>query len=127
MTLDINPVVPENRQLIQSYGDRRFRVTGEVYESSILIFPERTENWSVGDPDDISLDTLSGIVAEKDAVDILLVGCGPKFSMIPKGLRPALREHGIVLEWMDTGAACRTFNVLVAEERRVAAAIIAVD
>lgn len=47
MTLDINPVVPENRQLIQSYGDSRFRVTGEVYESSILIFPERTESWSV--------------------------------------------------------------------------------
>ena len=47
--------------------------------------------------------------------------------MIPKGLRPDLREHGIVLEWMDTGAACRTFNVLVAEERRVAAAILAVE
>ncbi|MBO6520954.1 MAG: Mth938-like domain-containing protein [Rhodospirillales bacterium] len=127
MTLDINPVVPENRQLIQSYGDGRFKVTGEVYESSILIFPDRTEGWGVIASTDISVDSLDAIVARKDAVDILLVGCGPTFTAIPKGLRAGLKEHGIVLEWMDTGAACRTFNVLVAEERRVAAAIIAVD
>ncbi len=127
MTLDINPVVPENRQLIQSYGDGRFKVTGEVYESSILVFPDRTEAWAVTASTDISVDQLGGIVAAKDAVDILLVGCGPKFAAIPKGLRADLKEHGIVLEWMDTGAACRTFNVLVAEERRVAAAILAVD
>lgn len=127
MTLDINPVVPENRQLIQSYGDGRFKVTGEVYESSILVFPDRTEEWTVTASTDISVGKLGGIVAAKDAVDILLVGCGPTFAAMPKGLRAELKEHGIVLEWMDTGAACRTFNVLVAEERRVAAAIIAVE
>ena len=60
-------------------------------------------------------------------VDILLVGCGPAFVAIPKGLRQALKDTGIALEWMDSGAACRTFNVLIAEERRVAAAILAVD
>jgi uncharacterized protein len=127
MTLDINPVVPENRQLIHAYGDGRFKVTGEVYEGSVLVFPERTDPWPVTQSADITLESLDSVVAEKDAVDILLIGCGPSFQAIPKGLRAGLKEHGIVLEWMDTGAACRTFNVLVAEERRVAAAIIAVE
>lgn len=73
------------------------------------------------------MDALSAVLANADDIDILLVGCGPTFAAIPKGLRAALKDAGIILEWMDTGAACRTFNVLVAEERRVAAALIAVD
>jgi len=127
MSLDINPVVPNDRQLIQAYGDGRFKVSGEVYEGSILIFPERTERWSAGDSGTIDLPALDAVVAESDAVDLLLIGCGPRFTAVPKGLRDALKDAGIVLEWMDSGAACRTFNVLVAEERRVAAAIVAVD
>jgi len=127
MSLDINPVVPNDRQLIQAYGDGRFKVSGEVYEGSILIFPERTERWSAGDCGTIDLPALDAVVAENDAVDLLLIGCGPRFTAVPKGLRDALKHAGIVLEWMDSGAACRTFNVLVAEERRVAAAIVAVD
>ncbi|WNJ98269.1 Mth938-like domain-containing protein [Thalassospiraceae bacterium LMO-JJ14] len=127
MSLDINPVVPNDRQLIQSYGDGRFKVTGEVYEGSILVFPERTRLWPVTHFEHIDHESLSEVVAERDAVDILLVGCGERFKAVPKGLRAALKDAGIVLEWMDTGAACRTYNVLVAEERRVAAAILAVD
>jgi len=46
---------------------------------------------------------------------------------VPSGLGEALRQQGMVLEWMDTGAACRTFNVLLGEDRRIAAALIAVD
>jgi len=126
MSLDINPVVPKDRQLIQSYGDMRFKVSGAVFEGSILIFPERTEAWAATAAADIGMAALDGIVAETASVDLLLIGCGPTFQALPKGLRAALKEAGIVLEWMDTGAACRTFNVLVAEERRVAAAIIAV-
>lgn len=127
MSLDINPVVPEDRQLIHAYGDGCFKVTGEAYEGSILVFPERTELWQARTPEDIHLQNLEPVVAARDDVDILLVGCGPRFTAIPKGLRADLKNQGIVLEWMDTGAACRTFNVLVAEERRVAAAILAVD
>jgi len=127
MSLDINPVVPNDRQLVQAYGDGRFKVSGEVYEGSILIFPERTEMWSVGDAGRIDMAALDAVVAESHAVDLLLIGCGPRFAAVPKGLREALKAAGIVLEWMDSGAACRTFNVLVAEERRVAAAILAVD
>lgn len=127
MSLDINPVVPNDRQLIQSYGDGRFRVTGAVFEGSILVFADETRLWAPRTVADISMDSLQPVTEVSHDVDILLVGCGPTFVAIPKGLRQALKDTGIALEWMDSGAACRTFNVLIAEERRVAAAILAVD
>ncbi len=127
MPVDMNPVVPTDRQLIQSYGDGRFRVTGAVYQGSIIVFPERTQLWPAATITDISMPSLQSVTDAAADVDILLVGCGPLFVGIPKGLRAALKEFGIVLEWMDSGAACRTFNVLVAEERRIAAAVLAVD
>ena len=126
-SLDINPVIPNDRQLIQSYGDGRFRVTGAAFEGSILVFTDETRLWAARTVADISMDALQPVTEAAHAVDILLVGCGPTFVAIPKGLRLALKDAGIALEWMDSGAACRTFNVLVAEERRVAAAILAVD
>ena len=55
------------------------------------------------------------------------MGCGPNFILPPEELRTGLKEHGIVLEWMDTAAACRTYNVLAIEERAVAAALVAVE
>lgn len=127
MPIDINPAVPAGRQIIQAYGDRRFKIAGDAIDGSVLVFAERFEPWPVTAPDAVSMDALGAVVAARDEVEILLVGCGPTFAAVPRGLRAALKEHGIVLEWMDTGAACRTFNVLLAEERRVAAALIAVD
>ncbi|HET6224238.1 MAG TPA: Mth938-like domain-containing protein, partial [Dongiaceae bacterium] len=60
-------------------------------------------------------------------IDLLLVGCGARMAPLPPALRQALRQIGVVMEPMDTGAACRTYNVLMAEGRRVCAALIAVD
>lgn len=126
MSLDINIVVPKDRQLIQFYGDGYFKVSGVIYESSILVFLDETQWWSATSVNDITLETLKPIIDATDDVDILLVGCGERFVPIPKGLRQGLKDAGIVLEWMDTGAASRTFNVLVAEDRRVAAAILSI-
>jgi uncharacterized protein len=75
----------------------------------------------------LNIDALAQVTRQADDIDILLIGCGPTFCAVPKGLRADIKAAGMVLEWMDTGAACRTFNVLVAEERRVCAALIAVD
>lgn len=126
MSLDINIVVPKDRQLIQFYGDGHFKVSGITYASSIFVFLEETQAWSAMSIEDITLETLKPIIDAKDDVDILLVGCGERFAPVPKGLRQGLKDAGIVLEWMDTGAASRTFNILVAEERRVAAAILSI-
>ncbi len=60
-------------------------------------------------------------------MDVLILGCGPAFQAPPAALRDGLKDWGVVLEWMDTGAACGTFNVLLAEDRACAAALIAVE
>ena len=127
MSLDINPVVPQGRQQIQSYGDKRFRISAEVFEGSVVVFPEETQVWAVTDLSVLNIDALAQVTRQADDIDILLIGCGPTFCAVPKGLRADIKAAGMVLEWMDTGAACRTFNVLVAEERCVCAALIAVD
>jgi len=127
MALDIDPVVPQGRQLIQAYGGGRFKIAGQAFDGSVLIFPERTDAWSAEAVDAITVSSLQAVLDEAETLDILLIGCGPSFQAVPKGLRQALKDAGLVLEWMDSGAACRTFNVLLAEERRVAAAILAVD
>jgi uncharacterized protein len=72
---------------------------------------------------DVTLNTLAPVI-EHGGVQILLLGLGRSASAVPAALRTALRAAGIALEAMDTGAACRTYNVLVAEDRRVAAALI---
>ncbi len=112
--------------MVQSYGDGRFRVSGTVYPGSVIVLPERTESWNVDDISKLTLDSLAPILEADQAIDVLFVGCGAKFVDEPAGLRVALKEHGIILEWMDTGAACRTLNVLVMDGRSAAAALIAV-
>lgn len=89
------------------------------------MFTEETQAWGVTAADDISMASLAGVTAAPPP--ILVVGCGARFVAPPKGLRASLKAHGIVLEWMDTGAACRTFNVLLTEDRGAAGAFIAVD
>ena len=92
----------------------------------MLVLPERTVSWPVSAVQDITLESLTEVIGE-DGVEILVVGCGAPFEPPPSGLREGLSEKGVVLEWMDTGAACRTFNVLLAEDRACAAALIAVE
>jgi uncharacterized protein len=125
--LDITPGLPAGRKLIQGYGDRQFRIGGETLRGSQIVFPDRTASWSISAAEDVTLDSLEEVTAAAPAVRILLVGCGRRFSPPPGALGAALRAHNICLEWMDTGAACRTFNVLLLEDRDVAAALIAVD
>jgi len=123
--MEITPEIPQGRQVIESYGPGRFRIAGVAHAGSVLVFPERTQAWPVAAMADLSLDSLSDVLAAAPAVEILLIGCGPRLMPIPGALRGALRAHGVGCDAMDTGAACRTFNVLLAEARRVAAALIA--
>lgn len=126
-----NPVPPSPgpvRQVIQAYGDGGFRVAGIAHRGSLLVFPQRTLPWGVREADGVDIDSLGDVIAVARAeVTLLLVGCGRTFLPPSEPLRTALRAAGIALEWMDTGAACRTFNVLLQENRPVAAALIAVE
>lgn len=124
--MEITPLIPEGRQVIESYGDGRFRVSGVPIEGSILILPTATFPWSAVDPSGFTLDSFSPLLAADPPVEILLVGCGKRLVPLAPALRAALRDRGIGADPMDTGAACRTYNVLMAEGRRVAAALLAV-
>jgi uncharacterized protein len=89
------------------------------------VFPDRVMSWEVEAPGDLSLDRLQAIRAAVPLPDILVLGLGSRFSAVLAELRAGVRVWGPVLEPMATPAACRTYNVLLAEERRVAAALIA--
>ena len=124
--MDITPTIPKGRQVITGYGNGQFKVSGEVYTTPVLVFPDRTVMWSIKAGAPITLESLNVVVEEEGEIDLLLVGTGKKQDVLPQGIRTALKEVGIALEIMDTGAAVRTYNVLAAEGRRVAAALVAV-
>jgi uncharacterized protein len=127
--LDLTPLIPAGRQIVESYGHGRFRVTGMVHNGSVIVFPDRTLAWPVADAGGANAENLQAVCEAGRAgrINLLLLGCGPKMTLVLSSLRAALREAGVVVEPMDTGAACRTYNVLMAEGRRVAAALIAVE
>lgn len=125
--MDVTPLVPKGRQLIQSYGDNGFRISGNRHEGSVWILPEQTLAWPVSAISEVSPDSLKELLAlSAQHVRILLIGTGKTMLPVPSSWRAMAREADVALEPMDTGAACRTYNVLLTEERSVAAALIAV-
>ena len=121
--MDLTPLVAAGRQVIERYGPSGFRVSGVIYHSPVLVFPDRTMPWNVANASSVTWESLAPVI-EHGGVQILLLGLGRAISLVPGALRSDLRAAGIVPEPMDTGAACRTYNVLVAEGRRIAAALI---
>lgn len=114
------------RKVINGYGDGGFRIAGERVEGSIIVFPERFLAWPVTDARRLHADDLQPLIEAAGKIDILLLGCGEGAPAVDPALRALLREHGILVDVMDTGAACRTFNILLTESRAIAAALIAV-
>jgi len=93
----------------------------------VIVLPEATLAWELQDSAELTVESLAPVRDHETTIDILLFGSGRSLVPVDGELRTALREIGIVIEPMDTGAACRTYSVLAAEERRVAAALIAID
>ena len=123
--MDFTRSAPEGRQLIQAHREGGFTIAGVRHEGSVLELPDRTLPWAVRELAALTSESLAPITATADRVDILVLGSGSAFGQPGADVCAALRAHGIVTEAMDTRAACRTFNVLLAEDRRVAAALIA--
>jgi uncharacterized protein len=121
--MDLIPLVPVGRQVIERYGASGFRIAGVIWRGPVLVFPELTVRWTGAAEDGVSEESLKPVV-EHGGVEILLLGLGGRMSAVTRDLRAALRQAGISLVPMDTGAACRTYNVLLSEDRRVAAALL---
>lgn len=119
--MDITPVLSASYQLIQSYGDSGFTIADQKYEGTVLVLPEMTQTLPLQAFADLSPNDFLPLYDVKPAPEVLLIGCGKTQQFLSVPLRNELRQHGITADVMDTGAACRTFNVLLAEGRRVAA------
>jgi uncharacterized protein len=129
--LDITPTPGGGRQVIDGYGGGGFKIAGQRHTGSVIIFPTRTLAWPITAAEQITWASLAPLVhlveAAEETVRILVLGSGQHFQPPPARLGAELLGLGIALEWMDTGAACRTFNVLLLEDRDAAAALLAVD
>jgi uncharacterized protein len=121
--MDITPLIPGGRQVIDSYGPGRFQVSQVAYTSSILVTTAWTKPWLVEDFDAITFESLAPVLAE-DA-EILIFGAGDRMQLMAPQLRQEFRAAKIAVDVMDTGAACRTYNLLMGDGRRVAAALLA--
>jgi uncharacterized protein len=112
---------------VDAYGDGGFRLAGERREGSVLILGDEARAWPVASLADLTVESLSPVLeAGRAEVEFLLLGVGVRNAQPPREVRDALRAAGIGLEFMDTPAAARLYNVLTAEGRRLAAALIAV-
>ncbi|KQT61357.1 hypothetical protein ASG52_00250 [Methylobacterium sp. Leaf456] len=114
------------RHGIDAYGNGGFRFGDMSHRGSILMLPSGVHAWDVEQADAITTSSLSAVLAEREAIELLLVGTGADIVFLPETLRQRLKAAGIGLDAMQTGAAARTYNILAAENRKVAAALIAV-
>jgi uncharacterized protein len=115
------------RAPIEAYGNGGFRFADMSHRGSILCLPSGIHGWTPADPARLTAEDFALLLAESASVEILLVGTGNDLRPLPAALREAFRNAGISADPMSTGAAVRTYNVLLAEERAAAAALIAVD
>ncbi len=114
------------RHLLDAYGNGGFRFAEMSHRGSILVLPSGIRAWAVTEPSQLSAEAFDPVLAEAEAIELLLIGTGQDLVPLRPPVRQRLRDAGLGIDVMQTGAAARTYNVLVAENRRVAAALVAV-
>lgn len=119
--MDVTPLLNANQKIIQAYTAGRFKISGEYFDNAVIVTPFAVNPWAGADIANLNPQIFAHLVGE---VDVLLVGTGAKGALLMPQTRVAFKQAGLSIDMMDTGAACRTFNVLTAEGRRVAAALI---
>ena len=112
--IEFNDALP-----VEGYGPGFFRIGGEVYQGPVITGPKGTDGWG-------GLDEVAPLLALAQDVDVLFVGTGADVAHLPEDLLTQAEEAGLGVEAMSSPAACRTYNVLLSEGRRVALALIPV-
>jgi uncharacterized protein len=111
---------------IDAYGNGGFRFAGMSHRGSLLCLPDGIWAWPVATLADLTEAALAPVFARAAALDLFLLGAGSDPWLLPEGLRVRFRELSIAVDTMPTGAAVRTYNILLAENRRVGAGLMAV-
>ena len=113
------------RHTIEAYGPGGFRFGGMGHRGSLLLLPSGIVAWDAVALSDITAASLAAVFAEADDIDHLLIGTGEEIAFLEPAVTKAIRARKMVPEAMATAAAARTYNILLGERRRVAAALIA--
>ena len=115
----LNEIVFNDAKPVEGYGPGFFRIGGEVVQGPVIAGPQGTSNWG-------GMDDAAPLLALVGKVDVIFVGTGADVAHLPDDLRAPLEEAGIGVEAMSSPAACRTYNVLLSEGRRIALAMLPV-
>lgn len=114
------------RAQIDTYGNGGFRFADMSHKGSLMLLPSGIHGWDMAEGDVLTVSSLQRVLDQASEIEFLLVGTGKDLVRIPNDVKEALRAAGIGSDPMSTGAAVRTYNVMLAEERAVAAVLMAV-
>lgn len=121
--MELTRIVPKDRQHIQKYGPDGFTVSAVKFGGPVLVFPHESISWGASDPNELTPHYFAAVIERAASLDLCLLGCGRRMTLVPSDIKAALKASGVNIEPMDSGAASRTFNVLLAEGRAVCAAL----
>lgn len=116
-----------SRAPIDAYGNNGFRFAGMSHIGSLMCLPSGIYGWNVKTIEDLQVENFQKLIEEAGDIEILLIGSGADLVPINPKLRKFLRQANISADAMSTGAAVRTFNILLGEGRAVATALLAVE
>lgn len=122
--MDITPRISSDSKVIQSYNKGQFKVSDQTYPGSVIVTAEKVIDWSnVQSVDVLQPEDFEDVIKLKngEGFEVLLIGTGRDFKFLDPEIKTYLQDQGLSPELMNTGAACRTFNVLLSEGRRVCA------
>jgi uncharacterized protein len=111
---------------IDAYGDGGFRFAGMSHRGSLLLLPSGIHAWPVIDAETLSMADFARLLTDRTRFETVFLGTGARQIFPSPAIRQGFEDAGLSLDCMSTGAAARTYNVLLAEGRRIAAALIAV-
>jgi uncharacterized protein len=112
---------------LDAYGNGGFRFADMSHRGSILCLPSGIWSWTPNDASEITLASLEKAIQEAGEIEVFLIGTGDTHVHLDPSLRQALKDSGLRVDIMATGPASRTYNVLIGDQRKVAAALIAVE
>jgi len=123
--VDVTPLIKSGTQVIQGYANGGFKVSGQTYEGAVMVTPSGTLAWDApADVKGLKPEHFQSLIDVSGDVDVVLLGAGVSIAFLAADIKNHIKNNGLSIDVMDTGAACRTYNVLVAEGRRVCALLL---
>ena len=122
--MDVTPLVDSDVKVVRAVKPGEIIVNDQIYTQSIILFSNTVLPLEVKGVQDLNPDALLSLLEEQDDIDLLLIGTGERQEFIPPSIRAPFSVKGVGIEFMDTQAACRTYNVLIADGRRLAAVLM---